>query len=133
MRWIWPTGRGSSEVLQQQVFSQYWPKSAGNKTPVDQLEQGVQGLESIRSLCRAGQGRARAFFGPGPESDPLGVPPQTPLKSTSGVNGRGFGVHLYCLTAERSFAGRRHYILVLLGGFTQRPQVVPFWDYLIEF
>ena len=35
----------------------------------------------------------------GPQT-PLGVPPQTPQKKHDALNGRGFGVHLYCLTAR---------------------------------
>ena len=33
------------------------------------------------------------------------------------INGEGFGVHLHCLTAERSIAGLDHYRPCIPGGF----------------
>ena len=67
-------------------------KQATNK------QLGPRALSRLQG--RAGQGRG------------------TPPKSTDDTNGRGFGVLLYCLTATKSFAGRRHYSPRIPGGFT---------------
>ena len=82
-------------------------------------------LRAARGQGRAGQGRAGPlgrrrvveFVSPGPQT-PWGYPPQTPQKSTDHPNGGGFGVLLYCLTAKKSLAGRRHYSPRVPKGFT---------------
>ena len=60
------------------------------------------------SLPFAGTGQEPGIRQPA-APDPLGGTPQTPQKSTDHPNGRGFGILLYCLTAERSIAEQRHY------------------------
>ena len=57
---------------------------------------GRLGRQAGRQAGRAGRAGGRAGKG-GPWPD------------QNDINGGEFGVLLYCLTAERSFAGRRHY------------------------
>ena len=101
--------------------------------PLDekQVSNKQPGPRALSGQGRAGQGRAGAgqerpdpqhprcleFASLGPQT-PLEVPLQTPQKSTDHANGGGFGVLLYCLTAKKSFAGRRHYSPRVPGGFT---------------
>ena len=72
---------------------------------------------------RAGQGRAghaRNLQGPVPEICQPGAPDPRirQLGRQKLLNGEGFGVHPYCLTAERSMAGLCHYSPCIPGGFT---------------
>ena len=92
--------------------------------PLDEKQgfgrQGRQGAGSffleIREVARSDRPRRPRV----PEicQPPLGLPPQTPQKNRSALHGRGFGVHLYCPTAERSMAGLRHYNPCIPRGFT---------------
>ena len=66
---------------------------------------------------QAGQGQA-GICQPGAPNF-LGVP-QTPRTDQHHVNGQGFGVLLYCLTAERSTAGLGHCGPCRPGTFTRR-------------
>ena len=70
------------------------------------------------------QGRTGALAAPVPGVCDFGAPrppggyPPVPQDEPKHIDGRGFGIYLYCPTAERSFAGRRHYSPLLPGGFT---------------
>ena len=96
-----------------------------------------QGLETKRPASRhnaicsssgpdrvpgAGQGGRARRRGRAVEELPVGQTllgaPQDPLKKHKPRQWWGCGVLLYCLTAKKSFAGRRHYSPRLPGGFT---------------
>ena len=77
---------------------------------------------------RAGRGQGRSAlthntpaawnspaWGPRPPSK---YPSRPPKKAQTTPTVVGFGVLLYCLTAKKSFAGRRHYSPRVPGGFT---------------
>ena len=70
----------------------------------------------------AGQGGRARRRGRAVEDLPVGQTllgaPRDPLKKHKRRQWRGCGVLLYCLTAKKSFAGRRHYSPRLPGGFT---------------
>ena len=69
---------------------------------------GGQGKQEGRGAGRASAEQVRAGF-------LLGAP--RPPGITLHPNGEGFGVLLYCLTAKKSFAGRRHCSPRIPGGF----------------
>ena len=66
---------------------------------------------------RAAQGRAGGQFASLEPQTAWGYTPRPP-KSTDDPNGGGLGVLLYCPTAKKSFAGRRHDSPRVPGGFT---------------
>ena len=69
-----------------------------------------------------GQGRAGAAQGSAERAGGGGLAGRAGAgragQSTDDINGGGFGVLLYCLTAKKSFAGRRHCSPRIPGGFT---------------